>query len=45
VKDAGKGVLWLDDSQVARLVVLKAIGAQGEAPGLWMKVQPITGAP
>lgn len=41
VKDAGSGVLWIDDSQVARLVVIKAIGAQGEAPGLWLKVEPI----
>jgi len=32
VLDAAQGVLFLDDSQVARLTVEKFIGAQGEAP-------------
>ncbi len=45
VKDAGKGVLWLDDSQVAHLIVVKVIGAQGEAPRLWMQVKPIEETP
>ena len=39
VLDAATGVLWLDDAQVARLLVLKAIGAQDEAPGVWLKVE------
>jgi Holliday junction resolvase RusA-like endonuclease len=41
VLDAATGVLWLDDSQVSRLVVVKAIGAQGEPPRLWLKVEQI----
>lgn len=45
VLDAATGVLWLDDSQVARLVVVKAIGAQGEAPRVWLRVGPIAEAP
>jgi Holliday junction resolvase RusA-like endonuclease len=34
VKDAAKGVLWIDDSQVARLRAEKITGAQGQAPGV-----------
>jgi Holliday junction resolvase RusA-like endonuclease len=45
VLDAATGVLWLDDSQVARLVVVKAIGAQGEAPRVWLRVRPIMEEP
>lgn len=36
--DAGNGLLYLDDSQVARLVVDKFIGAQGEAPHVVVEV-------
>lgn len=32
VQDAGKGVLWLDDSQVAHCTVAKFIAAQGQPP-------------
>lgn len=41
VLDAATGVLWVDDDQVARLVVLKLIGAQGEAPSIWMTVRAL----
>lgn len=39
VKDAAKGVLWLDDSQVARAEVIKIIGAQGEAPYVAIRIK------
>jgi len=39
VLDAGTGVLWADDSQVARLVVEKWIGAQGERPYVQIEVR------
>lgn len=32
IKDSAKGVLWLDDAQVAVTTITKVIGAQGEAP-------------
>lgn len=32
VMDAGTGVLWTDDAQVARLIVSKVVGAQGDDP-------------
>ncbi len=41
VKDAGTGVLWMDDSQIAVLTVEKVTGAQGEAPGVIVEVLPI----
>lgn len=41
VKDAANGILWLDDGQVARLVVEKWIGAQGEAPYVEVTVEPL----
>lgn len=41
VQDAGNGVLFTDDSQVARLVVEKWIGAQGEAPRVVVTVKPL----
>jgi Holliday junction resolvase RusA-like endonuclease len=37
--DAANGILWADDRQVARLVVEKIVGAQGEAPRVEMTVQ------
>jgi Holliday junction resolvase RusA-like endonuclease len=39
IKDAAKGVLWLDDSQVARATVEKIIAAQGEAPSVQVRVR------
>ncbi len=45
VLDAATGVIWLDDAQVSRLDIVKAIGAQGEAPRLWMRVERITVEP
>ena len=39
VLDASNGVLWLDDRQVARLVVEKIVGAQGEAPRVALEVR------
>lgn len=39
VKDAAKGILWMDDSQVARAAVTKIIGAQGEAPFVELTVE------
>lgn len=41
VMDAGNGVLWVDDGQVAELYVEKWIGAQGEAPGVYLTVSVI----
>ncbi len=43
VQDAGTGLLWTDDAQVARLVVEKATGAQGEAPFVRLTVRPVSG--
>jgi Holliday junction resolvase RusA-like endonuclease len=45
VLDAATGVLWLDDSQVAHLVVVKVVGRQGEGPQVWVKVSSITTEP
>lgn len=42
VLDAATGVLWFDDAQVSRLLVLKVVGAQGAAPCVWLKVERIT---
>lgn len=42
VKDAAKGVLWLDDSQVARETCTKIIAAQGEAPFVLLRVRELT---
>lgn len=41
VLDAATGVLWLDDAQVARLLVVKLVGAQGAAPGLRFQVEQL----
>lgn len=41
VLDAGNGVLWHDDRQVAVLLAAKVIGAQGEAPAVQIKVGPV----
>lgn len=41
VKDAAKGVLWLDDSQVARSTVVKQIAAQDEAPYVEVRVRAL----
>lgn len=39
VKDAAKGVLWLDDCQVCSATVEKFIAAQGEAPQIEIVVE------
>jgi Holliday junction resolvase RusA-like endonuclease len=42
LKDAAKGVLWLDDAQVCEVHVFKRIAAQGASPGITMRVwEPI----
>lgn len=41
VMDAGNGVLWLDDGQIAILHVEKWIGAQGEAPYVKLTVEDL----
>lgn len=41
VLDAATGIVWLDDAQVARLVVEKRIGAQGEAPRVEIAVEAL----
>lgn len=41
VKDAAKGVLWLDDCQVCAATVEKFIAAQGEAPRILIEVEAI----
>ena len=43
VLDAGNGVLWGDDAQVARLVVTKWTAARGERPGVAVRVVRIQG--
>jgi len=45
VLDAGTGVLWSDDAQIARLFVTKAIGAQGEAPYVEVRVGSLEARP
>lgn len=45
VQDAGNGSLWTDDSQVARLVVEKFVGAQGEAPYVELVVHRLDAVP
>lgn len=45
VLDAGSGVVWRDDAQVARLVVVKHIGAQDEAPGVIVSVESLEAEP
>jgi len=44
VKDAASGLLWLDDKQVVNPQVWKVVGAQGEAPGIWLRVRTLTDA-
>jgi len=41
VKDAAKGVLWLDDCQVCDAQVIKLNGAQGEAPRISVQVEQL----
>lgn len=43
VKDAAKGVLWLDDSQVADATVVKIIAAQGEPARTVVTVEELAG--
>jgi Holliday junction resolvase RusA-like endonuclease len=43
VMDAGNGVVWGDDAQVAVLIVRKWTAARGEAPGVAMRVVAIEG--
>lgn len=45
VLDAGNGILWNDDAQVAVLHVEKVIAAQGEAPFVEIEVTPLTEEP
>jgi len=41
VKDAAKGVLWLDDSQVCSLDAMKLTQQQGDRPGLTIIVEEV----
>lgn len=41
VEDAGNGILWFDDCQVARVTVEKVIAAQGEAPSVTVTVREL----
>lgn len=41
VMDAGTGILWHDDGQVARLVVDKVVGAQDEEPAVHVTVREV----
>lgn len=41
VKDAAKGVLWLDDSQVAIATIRKIVAAQGEGPRIVLQVREL----
>ena len=42
--DAANGILWHDDRQVARIMAVKYVGAQGEEPYVKMRVAPIEDA-
>jgi Holliday junction resolvase RusA-like endonuclease len=39
VLDAANGVLWVDDAQVAELVVRRWVGVEGEAPRVEVRVE------
>lgn len=41
VEDAGTGVLWLDDAQIALLHVHKRIAAQGDAPRVELQIREL----
>jgi Holliday junction resolvase RusA-like endonuclease len=41
VKDAAKGVLWLDDAQVAVATIRKIVAAQGEGPRILLRVREL----
>lgn len=43
--DAGNGVLWNDDGQVARLLIHKIEGAQNESAAVVVEVSPIQKSP
>lgn len=43
--DAATEILWHDDSQVARAIIEKVVGAQGEAPRMEIMVRPVFGSP
>ncbi len=45
IMDAGTGILWIDDAQVASLAVIKVIASQGEAPRTLLRVHPLPGTP
>ena len=45
VKDAAKGILWTDDSQVCSMLASKVILPAGESPHVRVKVYPIAGEP
>ena len=45
VMDAGNGILWQDDAQVASLTVRKYVAAQGEAAYTRVTVEPLTEDP
>ena len=44
VMDAGNGTVWLDDRQVALLEVRAIVGAQGEAPCVVVRIDPMADA-
>jgi len=44
VKDAAKGVLWLDDSQVAVLEAVKLVCRQGDAPRVAVTLRALSDA-
>jgi Holliday junction resolvase RusA-like endonuclease len=44
VKDAAKGVLWLDDCQVAAVTMLKRVAAQGQSPKILVTVHTLEDA-
>ncbi|MEO8604151.1 MAG: RusA family crossover junction endodeoxyribonuclease [bacterium] len=41
IKDAAKGVLWLDDAQVAFASIQKIVAAQGEPPRVIVRVNQL----
>lgn len=45
VKDAAKGVLWIDDALVAVATIRKVIAPQGEAPRLVLQVRALAPLP
>ena len=45
LEDAGNGLIWSDDRQIARLVIEQVTARQGESPETIIQVRQLEGAP